>query len=126
MRFDIPAIVRPLSLADYAPEMEVTLQVWVNPPRSTIQKYFQSAMDIGEAIRAGGPDAVAKIEAAGLVVIEWAAEIWSQGEDDTRWSVEDVTALQNGCMETDPALWGWLINRTVEMIADHRAASKKK
>jgi hypothetical protein len=126
MKFDIPMIVRPLSLAEYAPEMEAVIMVWVNPPRATIQKYFHAVTEIGNEIRGVTPASVERIEASGKIILEWAAEIWSQGEDDTRWEIEDVTSLQNGCMETDPALWGWLINQTVTMISDHRTASKKK
>lgn len=126
MKIDIPPIVRTLSLAEYAPEMEVNLSVWINPPRAILQQYYSAALEISEALNGKTAGAVEAIEHAGAMVIGVLTEIWSRGPEDTRWSVADIIALQNNCMETDPALWSWMVSRTMEMIAEHRAQSKKK
>lgn len=107
MRFQIPRLVRPLPLAEYAPELgAVTVFVWVNPPGEFLNR------------REG-------LDEVGLYA--WIAEMWSQGQDPgTHWTADDVRALVSGDItDTDPGLWRWLMRRTWELIAEHRAQAKK-
>ena len=107
MRIQVPKLVKPLPLAEYAAELgDVKVFVWVNPP--------------GEFL-----DRRNTLDEAGLY--PWWAELWSQGQEPgTQWTAEDVKALIEGeAADTDPGLWRWLVRRTWEMIADHRAQQKK-
>lgn len=124
MKFNIPVIIRPLALKDYAPEMEaVIFQVWVNPPRAVLSKYWQAQTDLAHDIKEKNVDNVDSIISA---VQEFAVEVWSKGDEDSRWTIEEVIQLWEHCQETDPALWAWLIGNTINMIQDHRNDVKKK
>lgn len=124
MKIEIPVIVRPLSLLDYAPEIDVTMQVWVNPPRALLMEYYDILNTISSVIKQE-QDADAA-DNAGFALMGWLAKVWSAGAEDTRWTAEDVAALWERCKDTDPALWAWVTSRTAEMIFEHRANAKKK
>jgi hypothetical protein len=48
-KFQVPRIVRPIRLAEYAPEMgEAMIEVWVNPPRKIMAEFFDIAKQVGE------------------------------------------------------------------------------
>ena len=72
-KFDIPRIVRPLALAEYAPEMgETCIQVWVNPPRRLIEEHdglwadiVQAYQDLAEAAKAKGKAKIGIINSLG-------------------------------------------------------------
>lgn len=106
MRIQVPKIVKPLRLADYAPELSaVTVFVWVNPPLEFLAR--RDALD-------------------GDGLLEWWAELWSQGSDvGARWTGAEVKGLIEETSDTDPGLWRWLVQRTWEMIAEHRTQQKK-
>lgn len=106
MKFDIPKIVKELKLAEYAPEFgEKVLHVWVNPPRKLLSDFQQNPTGEG--------------------VINLVSELWSQGPEDTHWSPEEVTTLIEATIETDPALFRWMRDKTIEMVGEHRNAAKK-
>jgi hypothetical protein len=130
-KFAIPKITRPLALKDYAAEMDgAEIQVWVNPPREKLAN-LQELLITTSAAKQGlsGPnpkDAAKTLEECGAGLMTWFAENWSQHPDEeTHWTLEEVRALVAHATETDPELWTWLTNRTQEMIAYHRAGSKK-
>lgn len=106
MQIQIPRLVQPLPLADYAPELgAVTIFVWVNPPIEFLRRRETLTDD--------------EIDA-------WWVELWSQGSDPgTRWTAEDLQRLITETSSTDPGLWPWLARRTWELIGEHRAAAKK-
>lgn len=118
MRFDIPKITRAIRLADYAAEFgEAEIQVWVNPPRALLAEYFE----VIAAARAKDANLVELNEK----VLEWVVMVWSQGGEDERWSYDEVKQLSEGSVETDPALWPWLMGETMRLINEHRSAVKK-
>ena len=144
MKFDIPKVVKPLNLSEYAPEYGTyKIMVWVNPPREKIK--YQSELlaraiaaqklmveidqkQVGEheGITKSAEDLIREIGAVGDQMVEWFAEIWSQGIDAaSHWSADDVRKLVEGSRDTDPQLWSWLTGKTIAMIREHRAAQKK-
>lgn len=133
MKFKIPKIVKTLDLRRYAPEMDVELHVWVNPPRVKMVELSvleSSVTTLLEQLDGKPDDELAKtlageIEAIGLQMMAWYQEMWSQGPEETRWSAEEVTALVDHSRETDPRLWAWLTGMTRAMISEHRGTVKK-
>jgi hypothetical protein len=125
MKFDIPSITRPLDLKDYAPEMDVVLQVWANPPRSLILQYWDAVKLAASSVALPEPEKMTQLEQAGNSIMGWLAVMWSAGGEDTRWPVEDVRALWLQSSDTDPALWPWVINRTMDIVVKHRDMVKK-
>jgi hypothetical protein len=128
-KINVPKVVRPLKLAEYAPEFEGEILVWVNPPRSILSMYAGLAGAAEGALvelrAAGTEEAAQKVEKTGRALIEWYAGIWSQGPEDTRWPVEQIKELIEGTVDTDPRLWPWLAAQTLRMISEHRAMVKK-
>jgi hypothetical protein len=111
MDLKIPNIVRPIELKEYADEFgDAVIWVWVNPTR-------ELRISLSENILNGEPTE----EQIGA----WFSEIWSQGSEDTRFTPEDVIKLANDCMERDPRLWIWLINKTIELLSTHYSTKKK-
>jgi len=106
MDLKIPNIIKSIALKDYADEFgEVVIWVWVNPPKAL---RFAWAEDMNEE-----------------QVCAWLSELWSQGPEDTRFTPEDVLKFGNTCMERDPRLWVWLVNKTIELMNEHYIAKKK-
>lgn len=114
MQIVIPKIVKPLKLGDYAPEFgEDEIMVHVNPTRAELQAYW----DLAERARNG--------EDVGEKIAAWFACLWSQGNEESHWTTEQVLELVSNGFETDPRLFGWLSAKSLGMIADHRAGQKK-
>lgn len=139
-KLEIPKIIRPLDLRGYAPEMEVELQVWVNPPRERMvvmsglgaaagqaRRELSSAQGLAEAEAAvAARQAAERLNQLGVEQMRWFAEIWSQGPDaETHWSLEEVRRLVEHAADTDPQLWAWMTARSLEMIREHRDGQKK-
>lgn len=126
-------VTRELDLREYTPEMETSIDVWVNQPKERLEEY-RAMLVAGEAARGGleskDPDGVKEsaktLVSVGEQMIRWLAETWSQGTDAERhWSVEDVRKLLAHCNQFDPALWRWVTGETVRMIAEYRNGTKK-
>lgn len=139
-------IVREIDLRDFAPELETEIQVWVNPPRSLLMenagldeavRSIRSELEVmaaaaepgkepDEATRERGRELARRLEEIGNAQAGIFAQLWSQGSDpESRWTAEEIQALITRCLETDPALWGWLRGRTFRMITEYRAGQKK-
>lgn len=116
-KFDVPKIVRKMNVADYAPELNVEIHVWVNPTRNLLRELITCLTPGQDETRIGER----KVKRA----LELWAELWSQGPDGTQWSAEDLTQLANAVVDTDPMLFVWLRDQTLEMIREHRTAEKK-
>lgn len=131
MKISIPKIIRPLRLAEYAPEYgEAQVQVHVNPSRETLHKVIHARRSIAALAEKGAGEAPEKylkeLEKLVKQITGWVAEIWSQGEDaETHWTIEEVDQIIQHSADTDPALWPWLLNSTLDLILEHREAAKK-
>jgi hypothetical protein len=138
-------IVRKLDLREYAPEMETEIQVWVNPPRRLVvecdgimeafravrvelQKLAEEAKDPENesAVVARGEQLGKQLNELGEAQMAVLAQLWSQGDDPaTHWTTEEINALIERGMDTDPVLWPWMTHRTMLMIKTYRAGQKK-
>ena len=113
MKIKFPEIVREIDLADYVPEVEGKLQVWVNPPVKLLQEYSKAINTYVDSKGEEGQDEL-------LSVI---SQILSKKDDG--WTEKDLKELVEGTRDTDPAFFGWLLGRIIEAIAEHRAGRKK-
>ena len=62
-----------------------------------------------------------KTEGTDPKILKWYAEIWSQGPDDTRWSLVELQALE----VEDPAFLSWMISQTWNVRSVHIEKKKK-
>ena len=104
MKLTIPDICSIIRLKDYAPEFkDAVIHVWVNPPRYMLSQKLEGAAD----------------------VYAWYAAIWSKGPEDSRMTAEEVQALADAAMESDPNLWSWLTSETARLVVEHRKKKPK-
>jgi hypothetical protein len=134
MKFDIPRIVKTVALANYAEEYgDRQIWVWVNPPVRLLEEHDRILSEIDQVIKlalthAQGEDASplqVPIDRAADGLVKVFAELWSQGPDEMRWTEEEVKQLVADTQETDPLLWPWLRNKTINAIREHRTRAKK-
>jgi uncharacterized protein YydD (DUF2326 family) len=137
-------IVRTLNLRDFAPEMEAEIQVWVNPPRAVLTEYsglveavrsIRTELDSisaqledkqeAETGRQRAGELAQRLNEVGRAQMEIFAQLWSQGPEETRWTIQEIEQLVERAADTDPALWLWLCRRTLEMITAYRQGQKK-
>lgn len=133
MQIDIPKIVELVDLGGYAPELAGTnVYAWINPPRGLLNRYFELTAQSRQALKAVQATqneaeqaaVIEQVKQAGQGIAEWLAGLWSQGPDGTHWTPDEIHALANS--DTDPQLYGWLLNATWERIDAHREHVKKK
>ena len=144
MRFEIAKVVKRMDLADYAPEYAgQVIHVWVNPPMKLLERYFElkrRAVEILQEVMTPLPasphpedkdgerekdERKVEIEAIGRELMGIFAELWSQGPKGTEISAAEIEALIGVSMETDPRFYGWLQERTLALIGEHRSGLKK-
>ena len=113
MKLNFPKIVRDVSLSEYAPEINSTIQVWVNPSGRLLAALADTFRAYVDSKGQEGQDAF-------LAVL---SELLSQGAD--KWSVDELRELYEGTTDTDPAFWMWLQNRILKEISEHRHGVKK-
>ena len=131
MKINIPRVVRPVRLSDYAPEFgEQTIEMWVNPPRekrlafaaiTAEYKVIQDQLNAAEE----GDDTTAQVERIVELAGElhaWYAEMWSQGEDE--WTAEDVGELAKVALDTDPGLWDFVQESSLDAMQAYRRQKK--
>lgn len=105
MKLDIPKVVVRVDLGEYAPELKgKVFCVWVNPTLDILRKH-------NELVKSS----------AGDDLNAWYAVIWSQGDEGTHWTVEEILSLQ----EQDPAFLAWMIRETWDRRSEHIAKKKK-
>ena len=116
-----------MDLQEYAAEWgSLQIQVWVNPPIRLLQAHDQVLVDVRQAIKCDDQAAAqTAIEHAAKDLVHIFAELWSQGAEETHWTETEVERLVEETQSTDPLLWNWLRERTIDMIREHRAAVKK-
>jgi len=154
MKIEIPKIVRPVDMGEYAEEMRgQLLYVWVNPPTALMDEYFRLRKDLLEtddeinklAEKSGSPAGktpqnnagqapaddekinglVKAIESQAAGMRDVLAQLLSQGPEALRWTSEDVAALLTETADSDPQLYPWVVNAIFEQIGEHRARRKK-
>jgi hypothetical protein len=112
MKINIPKILKAIPLEEYAPELEgQALQVWVNPTREMINRYNEM---ITEVHGNPSPETNNKVKA-------WYAEMLSQGPEDTRWTVEELTELES----KDMTFITWLMSSVLTAWTEHKTYKKK-
>jgi hypothetical protein len=133
MQINIPKIVKKIELKGYAPEFgEACLEVWVNPPVKLVEKLRLAkakVLNLDIPKRELTPEEKAELEKA--IHESWNeqaevyAELLSQGNEETRLTVEEVKGLAEGTVDTDPMFWSWLQVEIVDAINEHRFSAKK-
>jgi hypothetical protein len=153
MKFEFVKIVLPLELADYiAAYAGQRLQVWVNPPRAMKQEreeIIRRSSRMLKGIIDGQQSSVInsqssekpflkrvlgifkrQMDSTELIAVQrmntdmfgWLSRIWSQHEDmESRWTVDEIQVVY----DTDPALYQWMVRRTIEMMESFRTEKKK-
>lgn len=177
MKFQIPAIVKPIALCEYAPEYgERKIYVWVNPPKRLMDAHDDVVRDIDQVrgkIRRklaelvleaesappapvdggeesplrptatspisengnGGGNAVpdlkalladetAEMERTADRLVDVFAELWSAG-GEPHFTADEVRELVLETAESDPQLWPWLRDQSIDLIQEHRKKIKK-
>jgi len=106
MKIKLVKILKPLSLADYSPQLaEAVLQIWVNMPRAFAARHNAALL------------------ADEVLTLAWYAEWLSQADDpETHWTADELQEIS----ETDPALWDWIVIRAWALVDDYRADMLKK
>ncbi len=62
-----------------------------------------------------------KVDAVDVKLLQWYVEMWSQGPEETRWTVEELQQLE----EQDPAFLSWCITRSWLERNEHIQRKKK-
>lgn len=151
MKINIPKVIVPVSMAEYAPELAgKALQVWVNPPKQLLQAYD----DLLTSLQASELESARKMlempaqeekrsplwkafdqaahwvqrkketkqEGVSQALLEWYANLWSQGHDaETHWTVEELRTLE----QEDPTFLSWMIAQTWQARKAHMELKKK-
>ena len=132
MKVNIPRVVRPIALSDYAPEFgEQVIQMWVNPPREKrlafaeiMDRYRDTLAQIeqAEADDSALADLAQQIVGQAGELHAWYAEMWSQGGDE--WTAEQVKELAEAALDTDPGLWDFVQERSLDLMQEYRRRKK--
>ena len=131
MKVNIPRVVRPIPLCDYAPEFgEQVIEMWVNPPRAKrlefadITKRYKETMDLLAATEDDDElqELVGVIEALAGELHDWYAEMWSQGQDE--WTAAEVKEFAAAALDTDPGLWDYVQESSLDVMAAYRRQKK--
>jgi len=153
MKFEFVKIILPLELADYiAAYAGQRLQVWVNPPRAMKQEREEIIRRSGQILKGiidGQQSSVISSQSSGKPFLKrvlgifkrqmdsvelnavrrmnadmfgWLSRIWSQHEDpESHWTVDEIPVVY----DSDPALYQWMVRRTIEMMESFRTEKKK-
>lgn len=115
MKLEFPKIVRDVPLSEYAPELTQVVKVWVNPPVKKMEAWSDGFRQYAESQGQEGEDAF-------LTIL---SELLSQGEELTRWSVDELKQIRAQTADTDPRFFWWFQDRIAREIYEHRAGVKK-
>jgi len=142
-RFNIPKIVRPLDLAAYAPELATEIgaasppiQMWVNMPRRKQAEYSVLITQTNdlikkliEAVEKADVETARQLTEAtnrvGTEIARWWSEAWSQGPEESRWTVDEVEDFARRCQAEDTALWDFIIQGCRALVREHRESARK-
>jgi hypothetical protein len=110
MKIDIPKVIVSIDMGEYAPELKGRcLKVWVNPPLDVLTAHLTMAAKMTQ-------EATTQAE-----LLQWYADLWSQGEADSRWTLDELRAIE----QDDPAFLSWMITATWEARRAHMDRKKK-
>ena len=132
MKINIPKVVRPIALSDYAPEFgEQEIGMWVNPPRdkrlefSGITKEYKEIQGQIEATEGDELTPLVEriMELAGKLHA-WYAEMWSQSTKYEEWTGEEVKEMAEAALDTDPGLWDFIQESSLDAMAEYRTRKK--
>lgn len=120
MKVEFQPVRKRLDFGEYAPEHTgIGIYVQVSVSRAMMGRLRELWARL-YAITADTPrETQAEIQAELLAVL---SEIWGP----TEWPVDDVRALMEQCLEYDPQLWYWAVNRTWALVIEHQGLIKKK
>ncbi len=68
-------------------------------------------------------EAVGCIKEQGVEIHAWYAEMWSQG-DGEKWTGEEVKELAEAAINTDPGLWDFLQESSLDAMSEYRTRKK--
>jgi hypothetical protein len=144
-----------LDMRDYHPAYEAEFTVWCNPPDAFVERWHEmhsgarklatEMLDISpkktqkeylvllvdakknNPISYGEWDTAVNDIANSMLPkkMEWVSELLSQGEPDTHISAVQLTQLKEEYQETDPRLFIWIVQHSMDKIQEHRLATKK-
>lgn len=129
---EVKRITAPLDLGGYSEVYkDQSVHVWVNPARDVIDARLNLMREYAKLVANERKEnqsvffalfkdkflSATEKRRSGLM-----AQLWSAGaEEDTRWSVEEITKLN----DADPALYAWMVRESWRMVDEFRAAKKK-
>jgi hypothetical protein len=116
VELNFPKIIREVSLSEYVPELTQMIKVWVNPPVKVLDALSDGFRKYVE------PQEEKEGHDEFLTVL---ADLLSQGEPATRWTVEELKKLRDESIDTDPRFFWWFQDRVARAIYEHRAGVKK-
>lgn len=118
MKIEIPRVVVPVDMSEYAPELAGQyLHVWVNPPLDKLGEHLMLAAQATlSPTSAPSPDKRGEDQ-----LLEWYVEVWSQGPEPTHWTLEEIHDIQ----QQDPAFLVWMIQATTTARREHLERKKK-
>jgi len=148
MKFESKKITQSIDMAELNEAYSGgVIHVWVNPPKSVRKEreellklyaqFFRGAIGVDAKVSTQRPvlsgllrffknslpnDQEKRLQQALQRVYAWFAELWSQHPDpDLHWTADELAEMN----ERDPALYRWLINRSVSMIDTFQVDKKK-
>jgi hypothetical protein len=133
MKINIPRVVVPVDMSEYAPELAGQyLHVWVNPPLEMLGNHLTLAARASLAParpHPTPPPTPPHVEENNMErgvsgedeLLKWYVEVWNQGPEPTHWTLEEVRELQ----AQDPAFLVWMIQATTEARKAHLDRKKK-
>lgn len=147
MKIEIPKVIMAVDIEDYAAELKgKKLHCWLNPPLKVLAEYslIQTEMyheefekNIERGKKAEGKKALEAaqdnfremleqkreepIERMDPKRLEWFVQVFSQGPQDSHWTLEELIVLE----EEDPGFLEWMIRTYWQKRQQHLSDKKK-
>ena len=114
MKIDFPKLTREIDLAEYHPDIQEKMCVWVNPSKKELDALSNAFDKYKDSEGEEKDDLLLQV-----------SSLLSQGAKDTHFSVDELQEMVSKTSETDPAFWGWVLGKVFSAISEHRARVKK-
>lgn len=139
MKINIPKVIVGVDMGEYAPELAGRmLQVFVNPPLDMLSELSAILVKLIPPVKAPTIKKDGEAEKLDPAVInpqpalsfqgdaeegllKWYAFVWSQGEVESHWTVDELKEIE----QEDPAFLSWMIGATWEARKAHMNRKKK-